>query len=210
MPAKILPDAETFANFTVALFRRGFRRLSPEEFGKDFERLELSAPSPRKGRETGFTFTANGFTVLVWTTFLTRKARNRDAGWVLIKEGDEVKYFSHPMHRTKNFLHNLIWHACIARLRVKNRPLCPKCHAFMDIARGKGLKSRYWQCKRHKAESLPWDYGLPQEALDFLYPQRKQRARYRKKLRAQGKPQGTALKRRRKWKINRPSNIVRA
>jgi len=214
MPTKILPDADAFARFTRALLRRGFRKLLKAEFRNDFKRLEPKAPSPREGREVGFTYTANGLSVLVWTTFLSEDdhARDKDAGWVLIKEGDIVKYFSHPLHRTKKFLYNLLRQARIAQLRVLNRPLCPKCHARMHIVQGKGLKARYWKCIRHKVheepECLPWDYGLPEAALDFLRIRRKQRAKYRKELRAEGKKPGVALNRRREWKIGRLDNIV--
>lgn len=214
MPKKVLPDREAFECFTKKLLRRGFRKLLPEEFRENFDRMELSAPSPREGRETGFIYKANGLTVLVWTTFLDQEdqARNTDAGWVLIKEGEAVEYFSHPLHRTKNFLHNLLLSACIARFRALNRPACPSCGVFMDIARGKNLKARYWQCNRpmvhKKPEFLPWDYGIPKEALKFLILQRGQRARYRKKRRAQGKKTGTAILQRRGWKKKLPDTIV--
>ena len=215
MPAKVLPSAEEFAWFARALKRRGFRELSPVEFKRDFERLELKAPSPREGREVGFSYTANGLTVLVWTTFLASedRAREVDAGWVLIKEGDRPRYFSHPLRRTKNFLHSLLWEACIARLRVEHRPLCPVCRARMRVAYGKGLKARFWQCARSRFHiepvSLSWDYGLPPEAIIYKRSLRKRRARYRAELREQGKTPGGALRRRIGWKIGRPENVVR-
>jgi hypothetical protein len=210
----LLPDAKSFASFEKALLRRGFRRLSEAEFRSDFIRLRLQAPSPREGREVGFSFAANGLEVVVWTTFLARagRAREEDAGWVLIKDGDDVRYFSHPLHRTQNFLHNLLWTACIARWKVEHRPLCPQCGALMKIAYGKGLKARYWGCTRttvHKNPTfLSWDHGLPREALDFLEPRRKRRAQYHAKLRKEGKSPGAGIQRRRKWKVGRPANIV--
>lgn len=216
MPRQVLPNAKDFKRFTRSLVRRGFRKLSRAEFRNDFERLELGAPSPREGREVGFAFSANGLTVFVWTTFLDweKKARDTDAGWVLIRDGDKVKYFSHPIHRTENFLRNLLGYASAARLRVMHRPLCPKCHAYMDIARGKGLKARYWKCARpaahKKAVSLSWDYGLPSAALEFLRPLRKKRAQYRDKLRAEGKEPGAAQRRRKGWKVGQPENLVPA
>ncbi|MBU4351289.1 hypothetical protein KKH63_03100 [Patescibacteria group bacterium] len=213
---KVLPDAEAFARFGNALLRRGFRKVSSVEFKKDFQRLGLKAPSPREGREVGFVFTANGLDVNVWTTFLEEegRARESDSGWVLIKDADDTRYFAHPLRRTKNFLRNLLWHACIAKWRVEHRPLCSVCKNRMRIARGKGMKARFWKCVRPafhiKAVSLPWDYGLPQEALDFLRPLRKRRARYYAKLRKQGKKPGAALRQRIGWKIGRPENIVLA
>ncbi|HUY62196.1 MAG TPA: hypothetical protein VMV50_00145 [Candidatus Paceibacterota bacterium] len=214
MPAKVLPSSEEFERSCRWFEARGFRRVSRQEFKKDFVRLGLKAPSPREGREAGFVFHANGLEVVVWTTFLPREnyARGQDAGWVLIKEGDDVKYFTHPLHRTEGFLRRLRTHARIAQLRAMNRPLCPECHARMNIVRGKGFKARYWRCARpgnHKeAVTLPWDYGLPAAAVDFLTSERKRRARYAKKLAAAGKKPGTALRRRRGWKIGRPENVV--
>ncbi len=216
MPAKVSPDAEAFAAFRRAMLLRKFREISPVEFKKDFQRLELKAPSPREGREVGFRFESNGLLVNVWTTFLARedRAREEDAGWVLIKDGDDTRYFSRPLSRTKNFLRNLLWHARIARWRAEHRPSCPVCKNRMSIAYGKGLKSRFWKCVRPtfhaKAVSLPWDYELPQWALDFLRPLRKRRARYYVELRKQGKKPGAAIRRRIGWKIGRLENIIPA
>jgi len=212
MPKRVLPDAEAFARFTSALERQGFRKLSSTEFKKDFARLELIAPSPREGREVGFSYAANGLEVRVWTTFLARegRARDSDAGWVLIKEGDTPRYFSRPFPRTKNFLHRLLWAASIARWRVEHRPLCPECRARMRIAYGSGVKSRFWRCTRtlhEKPVFLSWDYQLPQAALDFLRPLRNERKRYNARLRAEGREPGAAIQRRRGWKVGRPENI---
>lgn len=216
MPKKQLPDVMSFAAFTRSLVRRGFRPLATDQFRSDYHRLMLQAPSPREGRETGFVFSANGLEVVVWTTFLKEegRARDEDAGWVLIKDGDEPRYFSHPFHRTKNFLYNLLWAACIARERVLNRPLCPSCGARMNISYGAGTKSRYWKCVRPdehaRAVSLSWDYGLPQAALEHLKPQRKKRRQYNEKLRKEGKVPGAAQKRRIPWKAGRPKNVIPA
>lgn len=216
MPAKVLPSAEEFERFRWLLIKRGFREILPMEFRQDFWRLKLKPPSPREGREVGFEFHANGLTVVVWTTFVAQEgqARKHDAGWVLIKEGDKVKYFSRPMGRTKNFLKKLLWYACIARSRVVARPNCPKCSARMDIVRGNVLKARYWRCAKTLAHTEPefrsWDYGLHPAAIEFLRSARKERARYRAKLRAKGKKPGAALRRRKGWKVGRPENLVPA
>ena len=216
MPTKQLPDVQSFEAFGRALAKRGFRKIGRTEFPKDYWRLALQAPSPRKGKETGYTFSANGLDVVVWTSFLEREgcAREKDAGWVLIKDGDVVQYFSRPHPRTKNFLHTLLMDAALARLRVLGRPLCPVCGARMSITIGKGLKSRFWQCKRpqehRRAQNVSWDHGLPQEALDYLKPIRKRRQQYRAKLRKEGKAPGAALQRRIGWKVGKPHNVVPA
>lgn len=212
MPKQALPGAKAFGKFRIAMEKRGFRELSRSEFRRDFERLGLEAPFSRDGREIGFVFHANGLDAVVWTSFLSpHTARESDSGWVLIREGDEARQFSHPLHRTEKFLSRLLGYASVARLRVLNRPNCPNCGARMHIAEGKALKSRYWRCDRHSPPAwLSFDHGLPKEAIEFLEGFRKERARYRKKARAEGKKPGTALLSRKGWTVTKPENIVRS
>lgn len=218
MPKQVLPDAMSFAAFSRALERRGFRKLSCGEFRSDFRRLALRAPQMRQGRETGFVFMANGLKVQVWTTFVEAEgcAREHDAGWVLIKQGDKIRYSSRPHHRTQNYLYNLLLSACVARQRVLHRPLCPKCASRMNIAFGKGLKARYWQCLRRdghddgKVTSVDWDFGLPDDVLAFVERNRKKRAQYRKELRRKGKSAGVAMSQRKRWVVRKPQNLVEA
>ena len=220
MPAKVLPSAEAFGKFREAMMGLGFRELLPIEFKKDWWRLRLVAPSPREGREVGFSYTANGLEVRVWTTFLASEgsAREKDEGWVLIKSGDRARYFTHPLRRTKHFLRRLYFWAQVVRFRVLDRPLCPVCGAYMRIAFGKAPKSRYWHCMRiarHQAGRpvwVDWDYALRSrpKALAFVLKERKKRERYRDKAREEGRPLGAALRRRRGWRVTRPDNIVPA
>ncbi len=209
MPKQVLPTAEEFAVFFNELEWRSFRRITSSESRLTAMRLGLVAPSPRDGREVGYTYTANGLTVCVWTTYdaVEGCARDSDAGWVLIAQGDRVKYFSRPIHRTKNFLRNLLGHARIARTRVMHRPLCPTCRRMMDITLGQGLKSRYWSCAKHN-EHQSWDLGLGPEALAFVERYRKEHARYRARVRAAGREPGAALAKRRGWSVTRPENRV--
>ncbi|MCF7815625.1 MAG: hypothetical protein K9M10_01720 [Candidatus Pacebacteria bacterium] len=210
---KTLPTASQFTGFAQALLRRGFQEIHPTSFKRDLERLGLTPPTPRRGRETGFIFSKNGLQVVVWTTFLEAEdqAREKDAGWVLIKDGDERCYFK-LVPRTKYYLHNLLGHASAAKCRIEARPLCLICGQLMKITTGRGLKSRYWSCKNpdahRKTVNLPWDHGLQQEVLDFLKPFRDRRTRYQKTLRKNGGKPGTAMFRRKGWRVNRPENKV--
>jgi hypothetical protein len=213
MPTQMLPEERSFANFERSLVKREFRPFGKSEFSAAFPRLGLVAPSPREGREIGYSFTANGLEVVVWTTFVAkeRAARSVDAGWVLIKDGDVVRYFSRPLHRTKNFLHNLLLQAAVARLRVLNRPQCPCCKAFMQIANGKGLKSRYWICRK-PAHTKPvfcdWDVGLPAVAVKHLQKLRVRRQAYRKRVQNGGSTPVPAVQRRKGWSVTKPENIL--
>ncbi len=207
MPKQYLPESEEFVEFEGELKLRGFRRISGHEFATQFLRLGLKAPRPRRGRELGYVFHANHYTVFVWTTWLQRErvARDEDAGWVLISDKDNVLYFSRPIHRTKNFLANLLMQARIACWRVRHRPLCPECHNFMHIVRGKALKQRFWQCdlkelhKDKKNRVKSWDHGLPTDALEYLKPIRKKRVKRYATLRAKGKEPHQAMLARKLW-----------
>lgn len=207
MPKKCLPSAEDISGFEKELVVRGFRRISSVEFAKQFQRLSLVAPRPRVGRELGYIFYANQYTVFVWTTWLEKEqvAREEDAGWVLIAEGDKVLYFSHPIHRTKNFMHNLLMQARIACWKVRHRPLCPECHNFMDIVRGRALKQRFWKCgwkELHadgKNRFQSWDYSLPEDIVKSLRPIREKRKKRYDALRAAGKEPHQAMLNRKRW-----------
>jgi hypothetical protein len=207
LPEQRLPEINDFSDFEKELKRRGFRRISGPEFSSQFERLGLKAPRPRIGRELGYLFYANEYTVLVWTTWLLKQqeAREEDAGWVLIAEKDNALYFSHPIHRTKNFLQNLLMHARIACWKVRHRPLCPECSNFMSIVRGRALKQRFWKCDRKglhagsKDRFRSWDYGLPEDAVNFLKPIREKREKRYAALRAAGKKPHQAMLKRKRW-----------
>jgi hypothetical protein len=153
---------------------------------------------------------------IVWSTFdeTLGRARDKDAGWALIREGDKVRYFSRPHNRTGNFLKNLLESACIAQQRVLNFPICPECRARMKIVKGKNLKSRYLECRRvafhpnKKPVWLSWDHGLPVIVLERVQKRRKKRQRYQEKLRKEGKSPGAAMQRRIGWKVGRPQNLI--
>lgn len=216
MPEKVLPAEHEFAVFDRELLRRGFRRVSRSEFRKDFRRLSLIAPRPRRGREAGFRYDANNLTVVVWTTWLQTEgvAREEDAGWILIKEHDRVRYFSYPLHRTARFLERLLVEAKIARCRVKNRPLCPECKGFMGISRTDVPRARFWACRciKFHASGAPhyrdFDFALPPEAKAYLARKRKRAARYRKKRRETGKPMFEAMRTRKPWVVGKQENIT--
>jgi hypothetical protein len=207
LPKQCLPDAENLSVFEEELRSRGFRRISSPEFSSQFLRLGLRAPRPRFGRELGYIFHANQYTVLVWTTWLLKEqvAREEDAGWVLIAEKDKVLYFSHPIHRTKNFISNLLMQARIACWKVRHRPLCQECHNFMNIVQGRALKQRFWKCDRKELHAggknrfRSWDYGLPEEAVKYILPIRKKREKRYAALRAEGKEPHQAMLERKRW-----------
>ena len=210
MPKKILPTEEQFLFIKEFLEAGGFEEISEEEFRRNFRRLGLKAPRPRRGRETGFKFSENGLTVVVWTTWLKKekRARESDAAWVIIVEDEQIVYSSHPIHRTKYFILNLLLQAIIAQTRVIHRPRCPECGEWMKIVHGKGIKSCYWQCaytERHlngQKIRKDWDFALTETMKKYLNRIRRKRAYYRRKRRKQGKPVPQAIFTRRSWQRN--------
>lgn len=190
---------------------RGFRSISNIEFRNTMERSGLKAPRPYPGREAGFIFCANGYVVYVWTTWLRAEARARDidAGWVLITENGKRLYVARPKSRTRNFLLNLFRAAWLARFRATNRPLCPECKEPMDIASGQAMKARYWRCSRyashsdHKYRALDWDYGLPPRAKMLVQSERRLRAKYRAERKKTGKENFVAMQTRIPWQQTR-------
>ena len=207
MPKQVLPSRDEFEWLERELSRIGFRSVSNAEFRSTFKRLGLCAPRPQPGRETGFIFTANELTVYVWTTWIEyeNRAREMDSGWILICKGDKREYVAHPFHRTENFTRNLYQFAWIARWRVVNRPLCPQCSNFMDIARGEAMKSRYWRCDRkqmhpdRKPYFLDWDINLPPKAKKLVTEARARRKSYRAARTADGKDNFVAIRTRKRW-----------
>lgn len=206
MPKLVLPTEFDFACLADELEALGFHKMTDKEFRKTMQHIS-QAPRKQEGRQVGFVFYAKGLRVCVWTTWLKYQNRPKKSAeaWVIIEDENRALYFSHPMHRTKNFVRTLLKQAWIARWRGLNRPRCKECGEFMKIAPGKGIKSRYWRCykkKKHASNrfvALDWDYGLPPKAKKYVEGLRKRRAKYRKKRKQQGKPVDVAIKNRRPW-----------
>lgn len=212
MPAKVLPGVEEIEKFGRLLVARGFERVTAAEFNSQLAGVKLVPPACRKKRESGtlsFRYREpgkeKGFVVWVWTTYMPalQKAAEHAAGWVLIVEGNSVRYSSHPVPRTKSFLHTLLWLAVIAKWRVDYRPECPLCGTPMGIAFGSEILSRFWRCRNRRAHggivTLDWKTGLPDAALEFERPIDEARAKRFAKDRAEGKEPGRGIKRRKRW-----------
>jgi hypothetical protein len=211
LPPKVYPLPEEFWEFDRQMLALGFRRITRIEFSNTYHRFGLVAPSPRKGREVGYAYSANGLIGKIWSSWLPEEEtiRDEDAGWALIEEGDRAVYFAPPLNRTKNFLSTLLKYAYVVRWRVLYRHLCPQCHEFMHIAKGKHPKQVYWICRRwqhHVGRHFifrDWDWGLPPRMKKFLMERRKIRALYRKDLADRGIVVVRALFRRTGWKKTR-------
>ena len=210
MPIPPELNRERFERFKTRMFSRGFHEISPTAVQKEIRELKLQPPSPRKGREIGFHYWNKGLEVVVWTTFVEGMGalRERDAGWVLLKEGNEARHFKIVIRRRRFFYH-LLGHARVAQMRAQNRPICPECGRYMSIRYGRALKSRFWGCLNHahRKTYCSWNHGLSKEALEFLKPSRASRRRYRKRLKVEGKSSGAAMRKRKGWRPAESDNL---
>ncbi len=202
-----MPNPIEFEIFESRLTGFGFRPVSSAEVGRDILKFGLKPPRQRSGKEAGYVYSDNGLDVYVWTTWLRDEgeAREEDAGWVLIVGDDKILYSSHPIHRTKNFLDNLLNQARVARIRVRYRPKCPQCGEFMMVVHGRVLKSRYWYCgnkTQHPTRKFVvcnWDTPLPLGMKLYVKIARHKRAQYRQKLAEEGKVVTPAITTRKRW-----------
>lgn len=159
MPKKVLFSLDDFQFISRELERLGFRKIEPGEFYDRIRNLKFQGFRPKKGRETGFEFRAKSLVVTVWTTWLEEEGNPRDSdeGWIAItSESGRRLYFSHPLHRTRNFVVNLLMQARIARWRVKNRPSCSQCGEPMNIAGGRRREKNQPRCPEC-GELMEWE-----------------------------------------------------
>lgn len=175
---------------------RGFWWIDGKSVRDDIERFKLVPPTlKKKYREVGLRFSANGYTVKVWTSFVEelQAFQDDDQGYVLIvRDRDNVPvYYAQYTRRTKNFAYNLYMRARIAQSRVRARPLCTdsECLCRMGIAKGRNGKGLVWEClndEHHgfrKGPRKSIDLGLDAEELKFAKARRKDKKRDREDVR---------------------------
>jgi len=218
MAKQVLPTAADFQFISKTLTSWGFRSIGTWEVKKKFQRLAIVLPKRKsEGKEAGFTYSLDGYTVYVWTTFNPEigEAKKKDLGWVLITKGDRDVYFARPKRRTKNFVKNLLNEAWLAQVHL-NRPLCDKdnCGAAMEIMRGRSLGSTFYGCRKpiHQGKLItkPWYcvFEDKPKAYRFVKKRSKKQRKYFRKRRKEGKDPQAARKKRRRAKIGKPENLI--
>jgi hypothetical protein len=205
------------------LLKLGFR-IYPyysSEFDQARNRLGLIPPKGRKkqGRETGFRFDANGYTLIVWPSYVKSlgRCRDNDQVHILILEGDEILYKTHEIRRTTNFVRRLLCYAWINRWKVLNRPTCPHCNGAHMHLNNKPFRQYWWSCgnvmnhPNNKWFTLGWDSGLEDKpkAMAFLDEMRLPGQKYRNKLKKDGKELWTRTRKHigRGWRITKTKNM---
>ena len=180
-----------------------FRTIFGFETKQTLTRLGAIAPKKVTGSETGFSFEANNYKVVVWSSFVESENdwRKKDVARVLIVENDDIKYCSRDIRQTRFLPIRLARTAWIARWKVLHRPCCPECGGYMNIVNRK-FRRYWWECLKKEAHSsgkkvtLPWDHGLPPKALAYVEKMRKPGDKYRRKRKKEGKPTQVVQKRR--------------
>jgi len=201
--AQFVPQAKKFGFFPgtpreLSAIVRGYHLVRPKSrnYQEPGEICWVYVP-PEQERNKG-----NDYIVVVWTTKREEGFVTSDQGWVIILNGKNEKvYTSAPFVRTnENFFEDLLKEARVARWRVFYRPF--HCEKFMLLARGKYLKSRFWQCREHphvRDHNRRFDdlrKPLPPEEQSARDKKRSQRRSRRERVREKGGDPFTALKKR--------------
>ena len=207
-----MPEKHTFYEhdylaFDSLMINETFRRITEREFQVELKQANVEPPTPRSGREEGYTFFILGLRVIIWTSYVMREGMTRDydAGRVLILEGNKIVYMGTFVHRTKYFFERLFIYSLAAKEHICARPECPDCGRLMTIfQQRKGARKCFWVCPNpdhnKKGPTIGWSVGLSDRTLPYLRKKWDRAADYYDSLRAQGKEIGTKRANRRGWK----------
>jgi len=219
---KFVLSEDDFLFLERMLLDMGYREETTTYSKRLFERLNLIPPRAITGKEATYIYKSreqgNNYTVIIHTTYLkaSKKWRDKDtdAGWCLIAEGDQAKYFAKPFLRTKGFILKFLRYAWVTKWKVDHRPLCPQCQDFMHIVKKVEPRGYYWICRnnvRHNEDKpvfSPWDFGLPLKASKFVSIRRDYAKRFHAKNKKEGKVVTPARKIRKIWEPKKPENLT--
>ena len=201
------------------MIKMGFRNRTTHDSRKVFERLGLIPPRKIIGREEGYEYSNNGYTVKCWTSFVKSLNKFREVGkdvaWILAVEGDQALYFARPLQRRSGtMVQRFLSYAWVTKWKIDHRPLCKHCKAYMNIFRKEHSRSYMWICKnseKHpsgKFQFESWDIGLPDKAQAFVDIRRENTKRYKAKNQKEGKHPIPAPINRNPWKVGTLENLV--
>lgn len=189
---KARPDTADFYRLARLLRNDGFSFISSQEMKDERYRYGIISNTKDPGRETGFRYSKNGYTVRVWTSFVEKSQTYKihDNGFVLIARASDnyVVYWGKTLRRTKNFADNIFMLAKKCRQVVDGVRPCPdeKCRRLLQIVPGRGGKGRMYACLndelhgRGKGPTVSIDSGLDAEMLAYAKAERRRRDRDRK------------------------------
>lgn len=197
-----------FLRIKYTLEPLGFKQTAGLRHYRETTKDELVTPArPRSGREIGFIYTKGDLKVVVWTTWLELEDRPRkkgyDAGRVVIRQRNIGEYYR-DIPRRGSFADILIRKARIARCRIRCRPSCSHCGAFMDIVYRRPTGQHWWTCPAgHMTASWDTEQMLslfPEDVKREICQERKRRKKQAALARKNGKEPRASIKRRRGWK----------
>lgn len=186
---KAKPDAAEFYRLVDMMRQEGFHRISPREMRDDRYRYGVRSITYDPGREEGFRYTQNGYTVRVWSSFVeaTQTYKEHDYGFVLIvrDKGNFVAYWGRLIRRTKNFTDNIFMLGRKCKQVVQGVRPCPDegCRHLMHIVPGRAGKGRMYACindvfhGRGKGPTMSIDSGLTEDMKAYALQQRAARKR---------------------------------
>lgn len=212
MPKKFdfsVKDYNDLCNFLKTI---GFRVSKKSDWLFAQATKNLKSPRKQGGEKISYVYEANGYRVIVQTTFdaKTKKIVESASGWVLVVDIAEEKrvWSTYPFYRTEGFLEKLKTFAKIAQFQVDHRPIC-SCETPMDLVPSAGFKEYIWSCgspKNHNIEvpgvgffeNMKYEKYLIKFFLDFLNSKKP----YHDKLKKQGLAPGRAKEKRISWEEN--------
>lgn len=151
MPRLKIIDEMSYKGFTAYLSESGFVRSGTQVELREIKKKGISTslpPRSQNGRgDVWIYYTRNGYRVVVQTSLqvLPFKMLSNPA-WVIIEDekGNSV-FYGPPLHRTKNFLDNLLLQSLILQKIAQERPLC-RCGCNMNIVKGEFLREYLLSC----------------------------------------------------------------
>ena len=143
--------------------------------------------------EVGFIFSANGLTISIWSGCMWTRI-NEYARMPLFRANDIVsyekgaaqisligersdEYFARPILLDKTYGERVVEWADILLWKVRARPQCDVCGAFMGI-RQRRNRETFWACFGapfpHEPAWKDWDFALPPELKEKALARRRE------------------------------------
>lgn len=151
MPELVKVNEMQYRGFISFLIELNFVKVGSREELRQLRSRGISEdqpPRPQAGKgDVWIYYTRNGYKVVVQTGVSTQPFKMlSNPAWVIIEneKGDSV-FYAPPLHRTKNFLKNLLNQTAILQKIVEERPLCI-CNADMNIVKGEFLREYKLEC----------------------------------------------------------------
>lgn len=215
MPRLVKVDKLQYVGFTSLAKDLGFSLVGSKEESRQLQLLGISSSQPPRSQngkgDVLIYYTRNGYRVVVQTSISTAPFKMlKNPGWVLIEnEYGKSVFYAPPLHRTKNFLINLLNQMEILKMVALERPTCIS-GVNMDIVKGELLREYLFESSRASDPEIKHTPSI--EVYEFIWnklPGKLQtylkyklsRENYNKFIAEKsGKVFGSAILKRKRWK----------